>query len=487
MLKEDIAAFLAAIQETPELWRSVDMRTVAVWRKDEWHNVVTLARLDARLPADIPRLENLPVTQRVAARQEVFPVESLPDVIKRIRVRGSLLVDGVAIRFTGDNHEEPFKTPYRNSHHRAGLSLDDYLNGPYLYGHSLMLLGGSVYQAWEHFDAGRYGLDAELRRAGWDGLDDLLYHGFGDVLAVPSNSSRRINFVAPLEVSLDTVRCRLQSGTLTYSVSASSKASGARAKLLITGIGPANQRIARNISLKDRRWVRRGGVQICTGTERRLKSDKIHISLQIAGYELGRTTVSDEGYGDARPLLMLAHETVWPGKRSFREVLLNPLPSEGRPFERAVGKLFQYCRLLTDHAGRIPEEQNGPDILVEVPERKLLFAIETTVAELMNDDGKMNRLTKRSADLRYALKDVGASVLPLMIVPSPRETLVPVELEGAEKNGVRVLCREDLEAIYNMAMSHSPTRQIVSYITREPEQPTSREIRLYVERNPLAE
>lgn len=55
----------------------------------------------------------------------------------------------------------------------------------------------------------------------------------------------------------------------------------------------------------------------------------------------------------------------------------------------------------------------------------------------MNDeDKKMNRLTKRAANLRVAQREHEATVVPVIVVPWAGERLAPVELEEAEKNGV---------------------------------------------------
>lgn len=101
----------------------------------------------------------------------------------------------------------------------------------------------------------------------------------------------------------------------------------------------------------------------------------------------------------------------------------------------------------------------------------------------------MNRLTKRSADIRFAVKHLDVEVVPVMVVPWPREVLVPVEMEEADKNGVRVLGNEDLAQILSMALSHRPLREIAHHIVPEAPKPPRRRggFMLLEDRNPLAE
>ncbi|CAN5921606.1 hypothetical protein BH11GEM2_BH11GEM2_30580 [soil metagenome] len=65
---ENIASFLAALSEMPELWRSLDVRTIAVHTGGEWHNALTSVRIDTRLPDELPVLKDLPTTALVHLR-----------------------------------------------------------------------------------------------------------------------------------------------------------------------------------------------------------------------------------------------------------------------------------------------------------------------------------------------------------------------------------------------------------------------------------
>lgn len=489
MPKQDADGFLSAVADTPELWRSVNVRVVAIWARDAWQNVVASAHLDHREPEKIPLVPDLPRLDRLVALQEVFPVERLPTLIQRLRVRGTMNVSGTEVRFRSGGYENPFSRPYSSYYLRRGLSLSGYTRQRFDHGHTLIAYGESGSAIFREFPGGKDGIDVTLRRAGWQSLNELVLRGMGEVTAAPSEtSSLLISFYAPIEVSLLSDQCCFRNGELTYVVSAGSKEAAGRAMITVTGENSAGKRIVRNIELATKRWTKRSGILRHSGRLRVAKTETVHLTLHAVGYELGRLTLVDEGTQYVSPpLLMLAHDALFAGERDFREVLLAPKSSEGRPFERAVAKLFAYCGFPTDQPGKVPQEQNGPDVLVAVPSRNLLLVMETTVKHLMNDDGKMNRLTKRTADVRFAVKHLNVDVTPIMVVPWPRETLVPVELHEAGQNGVRVLCNEDLAELLSMALARKPLSAIANYIVPEPPRPGRGLSALLRERNPLAD
>lgn len=473
MVKEDADRFLGAIAETPDLWRSINFRVVAIWANEAWQSLVATAHLDSRLPQDVPRTPDLPSLERLVGLQEVFPIEVLPNFIRRLRLHGTMEVAGQPIRFLRGLRDEPFRQPYDSSYHRRGLSIDDYFRSEFEYGHALMLSGDTGSELFRRFPGDYLGVDVALRRAGWQNLHELLLRGLGDSLRFEATGGRRIIFIAPLEIKLPKAACSLQEGQLNYAVLAGTKEAAARAVLTINGEDAHGRRIARIVTLRDKRWGRRKQRFEHSGTQRLPRGSKVHVTLHVEGYEVGDAALSDEGRPRQRlPLLMLAHDSLFPSERAFRSVLLEPLQSEGRPFERAVAKLFCYCGFPSDQPGKVPQEQNGPDVLAELPERNLLLVIETTVAHLINDeDKKMNRLTKRASNLRLALEPVNAEVVPVMVVPWPRATLVPVEVEEAVQNGVRILCQEDLALLLSMAQAGTPVRRIADYIVPEPPKP----------------
>jgi hypothetical protein len=488
--KNDADAFLGAVARTPELWRSVNFRSVAIWINDAWQNLVASVHLDPRPPEKVPVAEDLPMLQHLIVLQEIFPIQDLPRLIQQVRLRGRVSLLGKTVHFLAtDGYTHRFGKPYSNSYSRCGLSLDEYIRGNFTQGHALLVSGDSGAELLREFPDGQNGVDVALRRAGWQSLNEVVLRGLEEVRAAPISSSARVTFVAPLEVTLLEGDCALRAGELRYGVLARSKDAGRRATLTITGEDVRGGRIGRSIPLAAKGWAKQNTGFRHLGKLRLANAEKLQLTLQVAGYEVAAVTLSDQGdKPDTPPLLMLAHDALFSPKRSFRDVLLTPTTSEGRPFERAVAKLFSYCGFVSDQPGDVPEEQNGPDVLVEVPERNLILAIETTVKHLMNDDGKMNRLTKRSADIRLAVKHLNVDVAAVMVVPWPRETLVPVEMAEAEKNSVRVLGNEDLEQLLAMALAHRSLRSIAHFIIPEAPKPRRRGgLTLLEDRNPLAD
>lgn len=485
VIHDDIRSFLGAVAETPELWRSIDVRCVVVWMKDEWQNLNCRVRLDPRLPEEVPIEDNLPKLNRVAVLQEVFPVTELPRLLQQIRLRGRVRVSRASVRFLArDSKYNHFVEPYSSSYSRVGLSLTDHISGPWERGHALMLSGDTASHVFEEFRGTGGGLDAIFRRAGWNGLNEVMLRTLGDVLALSWSHPCRATFIAALEVDLDAARCSLRDGVLTFTVLSGSRLAAQRAELIVVGEA-SGSRVFRTVALSECSWEASVHGYEYTGHVELSGVNKCTVSLHVVGYDLGVFDVEEQAEEGRPPALLTAHRTIFPDAPDLRRIVLEARSNEGRNFERGIARLFSYCGFRVDHPGQIPYEQNGPDILVEITDRRLLLVVETTVAHLMNDTGKLNRVAKRAADVRLRLTQIDFDVIPLMVVPWERETLVLSELADAQSNNVTVVCKEDLDALLSMVETGADQRMIAQYLFPEP--PQAPGYSWPVERNPLAD
>jgi hypothetical protein len=95
---EQLDAFRSALNQAPALWRSIEIRTMAVDIDGAWHNVLTRCRLRADAPTEVPPVRYLPRTRRVISLQQVVTIEMLPGLLDHV-LEGALEVGELPIRF----------------------------------------------------------------------------------------------------------------------------------------------------------------------------------------------------------------------------------------------------------------------------------------------------------------------------------------------------------------------------------------------------
>lgn len=116
-------------------------------------------------------------------------------------------------------------------------------------------------------------------------------------------------------------------------------------------------------------------------------------------------------------------------------------------FEQAVSMLFNLVGFSISNYGRIPKLQRGPDIIA-VSASGNIAVVECTLG-LINENDKLAKLVQRTKLIKDKLNSAGYGHLqlqPVVVTPLSRNEIA-ANLEEAGKNGIAVICKEDIEGM----------------------------------------
>jgi hypothetical protein len=460
---EEIERFLASLDESPHLWRSIDARVVAIRVDGRWHNLSATFHLAPHSPDAVAVLRDVPRLEGLQVLQQVFDRDELSSLVAQIAA-GELTIQGEAVEFRGRDFGEGttrFAEPYSRPYLSIGSRAPEYLRDPYTYAHVLTLTGAKAHELYGVFPGQESGLDVALRGLPdpWGGVSDVLLHCLGEATPLRSYDPRRVAFIAPLSARLSRDDCLLVDGALTYTVKAASRAAGGSCVVVLTGIDHRGERIRRRIPMIGRRWVRDPDGYISTGQLKLRGAKRVRITLRIGSSEIGDVEV--ENGTQQLPLLFSAYNALFATPRSFAG-LLQPDPKQSRAFEKQVALLLSYCGLAVEYFGD-GKEQDGPDLLAHIPGTSIILVAEITVGPL-NQQGKMARLIQRAERVRIGFARTGGQVLPVMVTANVRGAVAENELKDAQADGVRVLTMDDLMVLLRMALHRAPLCHISKFL-----------------------
>lgn len=129
----------------------------------------------------------------------------------------------------------------------------------------------------------------------------------------------------------------------------------------------------------------------------------------------------------------------------IRQFLFSPSKKDDRAFEHGVALLLDLFGFSVSHHGTIKKLEDGPDIIAITPIGNV-GVIECTTG-LLDEDDKLAKLVKRTKLIKERLSKSGYGYLgtyPVIISALSRNE-VEAHLEEAGKNGIAVICKENLE------------------------------------------
>jgi hypothetical protein len=142
-----------------------------------------------------------------------------------------------------------------------------------------------------------------------------------------------------------------------------------------------------------------------------------------------------------------AYETYDRRLEKLQEILMreNSRGQDARDFEAAIAWLLWILGFGVVHLSAT-RSSDGPDLIATAPSGHIVV-VECTTG-LLKTDNKLPQLYERAQAMRRSLDASGNShvrVLPLMVTAKKRGDVV-AELEQAERHGVLVLARENIES-----------------------------------------
>ena len=169
-----------------------------------------------------------------------------------------------------------------------------------------------------------------------------------------------------------------------------------------------------------------------------------------------RVTVPLPGSGSN--IRIEAHNTVDPDLHRFREQLLPAKLEKSKEFEAAVGLLFFFLGFHVDPLSALKGLGDAVDHLAHAPASSVLLMIECTVGPL-DPGGKIDKLINRSQ--RTGRELVDSEVIAVLATAARRDEVSDVDVEKAERGDVVVLCREDLQELWDGAQAGKGSTEVV--------------------------
>jgi hypothetical protein len=457
----DVDTFRHAIAETPHLWRCVDVRSMVILKDGQWHNLATRFYLTSDTPETVERPRDFPRLPGFAVQQEVFPFKDLDRLITSVSL-GTLTIQGTEVIFRQSKDASPeLSQPYQRGHARIGGNIEEVTGTRYRHGHLLALFGDHASMFYRSFPREETGLDTALRGLPdpWNGVSAVLQHALHERQALRSHDLTRVHFVAPLRARIDTTNCTLIDGTLSYAAQAGSKDTGRQSVLVVTGTDSDRCRLAHRIHLDHRRWVKEPGGFRMVGRLRIPTATKLLLTLQIATFEVSVTEV--DAVSRQTPLMLAAYNALISNPKDFEQILLHPTPTEARTYEEMFARLLMYCGFPTHYIGDGPDKE-APDVLAQVPGTNGVLVCEVTTGPL-NQKGKLARLKGRADEVAAAIAPHGTAV-PIIVTANRRSGVAQNDLDAARADNIRVLTRDDIAMLLDLAWRRTPVRVIASWL-----------------------
>jgi hypothetical protein len=292
-------------------------------------------------------------------------------------------------------------------------------------------------------------LDWEIRSSSipYDGLQDLL-HEFrpGDLRGVNCVEVAAFNVV---EIDLLSV---VKGETATLVVRASSSADENKVSV---GVRVLEQgRVVRREQLLQDAfvWESKEGFKLASTT--------LHVSLAAVVHGLAcYNGVAQHHYyfGDPRSFQnprRAGYEAFDPKLSVIKDTLgkAQTQRPESRDFEASMLWLFWMLGFAPAHIGGLPRTGDAPDFIVSTPNGNMAV-VECTVG-LLKEDSKLPKLHDRTQAVRRNLEISSTRhvrVLPVIITAKLAEEARP-DMEQAEKLGIYVITREEIERLMNLTL-----------------------------------
>lgn len=447
--------FRAALTATPGLWSSLSIRGIAVQRKGEWHNLMTIIRLDHEEQGCGAPPETLVRTESLWAFQQTLPFAALDEILYRLQ-RGMLLLGSEAVLVTAARGNGTLHGAYPLAFSRSCTELrESLLGGAPVTGHSLTMNGDQATMLSDHLPGGLWQLDDELRAAlePWDGLAALTRYGLGMKRSIVAHEAVGVDIVAPLAARLRTTSSELRRGMLRVSLEASS--AQLRAFCTVGYIGTDEERLGSRgtIDFRTAEWISHDGSVLAEEAIEIADHERATLFLRIGPWVIDRATLVNTRLRERRAL-QRAYELRDPELKILSERLLLPRGSDQNNFERAVARTMLLAGLVVDSYAGDSKFKESADLLAHAPEQRVLLVVECTTGPLQSKDGKLSRLVARSRAIAASLEGGDDTrVIPIIVTSLPAADVAQSDRVAAGADGIVVLDNQGLSELLALARS----------------------------------
>jgi len=462
-LHRAIERFLRAVEEPASLWRSIDLRVLAIRIDDQWHNLATTCSLDTRAPEDVPLYAHWPRSDHVAAGQDVLGIEALSAILSNV-AKGQLKLNSEVIHYsTGLSRDE--RTPYRSwDYSFSSLSERRVGERPAWAYHQLLGTGDSGDAVIQNLPYRLSELDDTMRalQHPFDGIDGVARILLGETGATRSGRLTIFKALAPIPVRLRPGECRLEGRKLHFAVVSASEPAIDHCSLGFIAMGQDEMPISDSIGLPREGWTSDTEELLFVGKRELPGIQAVSLFLRVGSRVVERMLLVDPA-ATSWNHRVIAYRVFDPDLDLLRSYLKQAGPADSAVFERGVARLLTLLGFQVDQLSGDRRLGDAVDLIGYADPTPLVFAVECTTGSI-DAGGKLGKLVARSKQLEAALPN--HEILPVLVTALAGEAISEAELKSAAEDNVAVLAQEDLDELFVMLAEASSLSQVIGYIRR---------------------
>lgn len=458
-----VEKFGNAVDGLPDLWRSVDVRVLAVRVSGMWRNVFTRCRL---LPQNPPRSADHTIYNdgTIACFRDVLPIAELPSLLGELQSGVIEFESGEVSYLQRSLSGEGPLVPYE-----AYFEFYD-ADRPYSVYNQYPLGVGAL----RLMCTGRDTTDALLRSSGVDMVSfnqrlrisnrpidglDALSRFVADRRASISQSSH-IEFIAPFEISIVEAQSSLKRGELHVMVKSSSKRYARYCAINVFSPDAQASPVGGQIKLPARQWKR-----VATGWEAHVSTRvgfarEVRLLLICAGWEADQCRVRDFTSTPNNPRVAAYHVF-----DNDLEILGGWLRQSGtrnsKHFELGIGRLLMLCGYQVDTFIESRQFTEGVDVVAHSPHTDTVLAVECTLASL-DSGGKLGKLIARANQIQGEL--AGKNIQRVVCTAMSISDISNGEIERAASEQISVLGADEITELLSFATGGASFEVIEQYI-----------------------
>jgi hypothetical protein len=458
--------FLEELAEFGSLWRSVDIRVIAVRVLDQWSNLITTCTLSVHDCPDVPPITSLVHTTHTLALHSVLPVAQLGAILERLAF-GEIEICNEVIFYRTDeqlNEDQTALTggePYSWGNTAYVDRTSSYLQTPHSWSTLIYSAhGDSISKYLRHIPRNLGGLDQEIRTCThpYDGFVGLAKQFAQAPDGFSGESSTHFKVTAPLPLRFargisefaEELRVGINNEALDSAVQYQ------LGYFASTADGSPNSGI---LDIAAANVVQYASDTILA-TFPAPSSGSVTVFLSVGSHCVDKLTLTQLPVRGSNTRIE-AYKTIDPDLDYFRAGFYPAIRANPFAFEQAVARLFTFLGFTVDLLGPDKKISEGVDCLAYT--QFSVLPIECTTGSI-DAGGKLGKLVVR---VRAVAAAVDQEVLGIIATPLVRERIASQELSRAGDDGIAVLTREALDHLYEMSLTNAPLDEATEFLASQ--------------------
>lgn len=463
----DYVANLCSAIAKNQVWRSYDIRTVAIQLLGEWHNLYSRAVLSFNSVQQAQTIQDEDLLPHLRLQHSRVPIDDLSSMLRG--VEAGFLVAGDR-RYSCVNVGNRLDQPA--SKYMAGSSYilitDHHVTpgGPW---------GGPEIPRWSMERLSFHGTRmSDLVRAAESDRDEMAnqlrsldepFDGVTGLLGwfVGTNATLdhgcTVEILAPYEAEFVPNKSWYRNGEISVRLQSPSTELFTQLKIGVTSLGASSGGIRTSIRLEDKDWTEHNGMFSKHVVISAAGAERVAVLLSVGSRCIYRMQLDDTTVGQESPRLR-AYGLIDPGYGELDERLFGG-NSAGRPFEEAIARLFFLLGFSVDYLGGSKALSDGADFLAFADDMNLCVVGEVTSSSV-DAKGKLGKLVARSRRAADELSNV--MIVPIVVSSLERNHVSLADTESAGRDQIAVIAMAEVRELRGILGQHRALERAVAVL-----------------------